>query len=184
MSSFNTAFLLASFLFACLAFARPVEQKAAANDLISDVCSMTGNPVACEAALRVDPDSAKADLKGLGHISIGLSKKSATTTLKLINAVLKGGDDDLIDACQEFYEESIGFLGAAESALNSGDYMSMNVHANDAIDGPIYCESGFEGAPHPEPPQLNKGDEDLQVLIAAVLEIADRLLGEGNKLVE
>lgn len=89
MSSFNTTFLLVSILFIGLASARSVEQRVAAKDLISDVCSLACEPAVCEAVRRSNPGSAKADLRGLAHISITLSRKSATLTLKLIDALSK-----------------------------------------------------------------------------------------------
>lgn len=162
-----------------------VEQKAAANDLISDICSHTSKPATCEAALRSDPGSAKTDLKGLGHISIGVSRKSAEATLQLIMALSKGGKDPSIGgslaACSEYYDDTVGYLDDTESTLNSGDYKSMSAHASAALNGPDDCNDEFEEA-SAEPPQLKKANEDVEVRIGAILVIASRLLGGGNKL--
>ncbi|KAM7463183.1 hypothetical protein LguiA_031304 [Lonicera macranthoides] len=183
MSPFNAIFLLASFLFIGLAFVRSVEEKAAANDLISDICSHTNKPAQCEAALRSDPGSAKADLKGLGHISIRVSKKSAQATLQLITALSKGGKDPSIKgtlaACSEYYDDSIGNLDDTESALNAGDYLSMSAHASAALDGPADCNDEFE-KPTAEPPELKKASEDVEIRISALLVITNRLVGGGN----
>ncbi|KAK2980659.1 hypothetical protein RJ640_011467 [Escallonia rubra] len=169
--------LLLAFSLTSLTFARP-NVRAQDDDLIGEVCSKTRNPSFCVQALKSDPPSGGADLRGLGQISIDLAQASATATSSLIDSLIKQTNDPKLreryKSCSENYSDSIGDLGEAKGFLNSGDYGSVNIRASAALDGADTCDGGFAGPPA-EPAELKQANQKLEDLCSIILVISNRL---------
>ncbi|KAH7842499.1 hypothetical protein Vadar_006004 [Vaccinium darrowii] len=149
------------------------------SDLISEICSKTQNPSLCLQALRSDPRSARADLKGLALISIEIAKTNAIQTksnliAKLSKEATSPALKERYDQCAETYGDTIDNLKVARTALNSRDIDTFTVRASAAFDGPDTCDDGFEGPPA-EPAQLRGANKELEGLCSIVLAIGARL---------
>ncbi|KAL6325911.1 hypothetical protein AAG906_038402 [Vitis piasezkii] len=159
-------------------FSRPSVKIA--NNELTEICSTTQDPSFCVQALKSDPRTANADLKGLAQISIDLAKASATKTTTLITSLVEKANDPKLkgryETCAENYDDSISSLDDCTQSVSSRDYVSLNFQASAAMDGPVTCLDSFEGPPK-DPSELPTKSEDLIHLCSIILAISKRLIG-------
>ncbi|KAL2498133.1 Pectinesterase inhibitor 2 [Abeliophyllum distichum] len=161
--SFFLVTLSLAFLCNCLTFDNV---KA---DLIGDLCSSVANPSFCNHALRSDPNSAKADLRGLGEVAHDKATASAETTLNLAKALGKG---KLPRTCVEVIGEAIDSLNECQGSLRGNDKGTLNIKASAALDDLATCDDEY-GAK--EPTNLKQASQTTQGLISIILAVSNRL---------
>ncbi|KAL9228538.1 hypothetical protein vseg_004107 [Gypsophila vaccaria] len=103
-----------------------VEPKTTTNDLVRTTCKQTADPNICEAALRSDPRSSKADTEGLIMIMIDTVKTRFSDSLKYIEGMArKTRDPAMLKAlkeCTEVYQLVVSTnVGVAVNAVRQGD---------------------------------------------------------------
>lgn len=153
-----------------------------ADDLIARVCSKTQNQQLCFQTLKSFPGADKADLKGLGRISITISLADAQSTHSLLVSLSQqAGPDkklkDRFDTCVENYQDTIDSLNSAVKALGSGDIPTFRTVVSAALDGPGTCDDSFEGPPA-APNKLVEANKKSEGLIGIVLAVGAILDGQ------
>ncbi|KAF8380639.1 hypothetical protein HHK36_028129 [Tetracentron sinense] len=131
----------------------------------------------CVAALKSDPKSRTADLKGLGIISIELSISNATNVVSNIAKLLKDKSIDpfaktVLEDCLDLYSDAIPTLKEAVGKFNSKDYYQANVDVSSAMDASSTCEDGFKERKGVVSP-LTKENHDIFQLTAISLAIIE-----------
>ncbi|CAH9080381.1 unnamed protein product [Cuscuta europaea] len=148
-------------------------------DLIDTVCAKTQHPPICQKALRSDPRSKNADLKGLGFISIDITTDKAKSGKTLVQSLMGKSTDpkekSALSSCLENYGDSIDTLGECPDLLKSGDYNGVNVKASSALDDIGTCDDGFEDLGKPEPAQLKDASFNAQAVCEIILVISNLL---------
>ncbi|CAH9114949.1 unnamed protein product [Cuscuta epithymum] len=148
-------------------------------DLIDTVCAKTQHSSICQKALRSDPRSKNADLKGLGFISIDVTTSKAKSGKTLVQSLLDKSTDpkekSALSSCLENYGDSIDMLGECSDALKNGDYTGMNVKASAALDDIGTCDDGFKDLGKPEPAQLKDASFNAQSDCEIILVISNLL---------
>ncbi|XP_059630331.1 pectinesterase inhibitor-like [Cornus florida] len=174
--SYSSSLLLSILLLSFLLLNH--ESDAAANELLNSICSTTSKPALCVKALKSDPRTAKADIKGLGGITIDLAQSNAKSTKNMIGSLIKQTSDHKLkgtyQTCHENYVDAISDLDRCKKHLESGDYASLNIHGSAALDGPDTCNDNFEG-PLAESSKLKQANEHLEGLCSTILAISSRL---------
>ncbi|XP_058209512.1 pectinesterase inhibitor-like [Rhododendron vialii] len=167
------------FLFISLSDARP--NRKPTTTLINQICSQTiGNPSLCLQVLESDTRSARADLRGLGKISIDIARKDAKQTSNLSTSLMKEATNSSLkgryDYCAELYGDAIDDLNGAGQILNKKvlsplDISDFRIRATTACSGPNFCDDGFdEGLPN-EPSKLKEASKKYKDLCEIVLVI-------------
>ncbi|KAK9726946.1 hypothetical protein RND81_05G247600 [Saponaria officinalis] len=103
-----------------------VQSKTTTNDLVRTTCKQTADPSICEAALRSDPRSSKADTEGLILIMIDTVKARFSDSLRYIEGMArKTRDPAMIKAlkeCAHLYQLVVNTnVGVAVNAVRLGD---------------------------------------------------------------
>ncbi|KAH7844491.1 hypothetical protein Vadar_028601 [Vaccinium darrowii] len=155
------------------------------SKLINQICSKAENPSLCLKVLNSDPRSARADLKGLGRISIFMAQKHAKQTSDLITSLRKGPSSYLTgqyDVCAEVYGSAIGDLNGArqilfKKVLSPSDISTFHSRASAAFTRPVTCEDALLGPDEPshEPPKLKQANDMFKGLCSIVVEIGASL---------
>ncbi|KAK2990202.1 hypothetical protein RJ640_014654 [Escallonia rubra] len=148
-------------------------------DLIVKTCARTDSPDLCGAALRSDPRSSSADVKGLAQIMLELSLAKAKDILKRIHQLNDGTKDPILKryygTCIEEYEATvINDLPEAMSELNAKDYPSSRTNADYAAETAVECENFFHGPPEARKSPLTKENNamhDLAAIAASIIYI-------------
>ncbi|KAF7146025.1 hypothetical protein RHSIM_Rhsim04G0244200 [Rhododendron simsii] len=170
------------FLFISLSDARP--NRKPTTTLINQICSQAQNSSLCLQVLESDPRSARADLRGLGKISIDIARKDAKQTSNLIASLLKEATNSSLkgqyDVCAELYGGAIDDLNGAGQILNKKvlspfDISTVRIKASAAFDGPVTCEDGFDEGPANEPSKLKEANKKFKDLCHIVLVIGASL---------
>lgn len=178
-------FTTTPFLFASLLLALPfmtIIPTFASENLISLICSKSINPPLCLKALKSDPRSAQANLRGLGQISIDLAQASAKETSRMIELLAKNTTNRRLkgqyETCTENYDDAISNLDDAKNFLKSDDFESLNVYASAVVTDADTCEDSFVESPGTvEPQQLKQANKNLEDFANIILVIANRLAG-------
>ncbi|CAA2956555.1 pectinesterase inhibitor [Olea europaea var. sylvestris] len=161
--SFPLATLSLAFLCSCLTFHN------ANADLIGDLCSTVPNHSFCNQALRSDPRSAKADIRGLGQIALDKALASAKTTLKLAQAL---GNGQKPSTCAEVCSDAIDDLNECQGLLRGNDKGSLNIKASAAMTDLDTCDDDY-GAK--EPINLKNASQTTKGYISIILAVSNRL---------
>ncbi|XP_060188426.1 pectinesterase inhibitor-like [Lycium barbarum] len=170
----STSFLIVSLLLICFIL---TSVKA---DLIDDVCSKTQHKDICLSALKGDPRSKGANLKGLMMISMDLSQKNAQSVRDLVEKLLDEATDPELKSrysfCCTSYNDAIDNLKKLPDLFMSKDYNGINTHASAALSDPSKCDDKFSGPPA-EVPQLKDANDKLRGLMESILVISKLLNG-------
>ncbi|CAK7347707.1 unnamed protein product [Dovyalis caffra] len=133
----------------------------------------------CVTSLQAANDSHCANLRGLGMISIKLTKYNGTNTRHYIKQLLKNKKWDpfvraCLNDCLDLYSDAIPTLKQAIIDYKSKNYKDANIEVGSVIDAATTCEDGFkekEGTVSP----LTKRNNDTFQLSAIALSIINML---------
>ncbi|KAF7145923.1 hypothetical protein RHSIM_Rhsim04G0244000 [Rhododendron simsii] len=149
--------------------------------LINQICSQTLNPSLCLQVLESDTRSTRADLRGLGKISIDIARKDAKQMSNLVTSLKKEATNSSLkeryDYCVELYGDAVDDLNGVGQILNKKvlcplDISNFRVQASTACSEPNFCEDGFdEGWLQNEPSKLKEGSKKYFNLCEIVLVI-------------
>ncbi|OUZ99184.1 Pectinesterase inhibitor domain [Macleaya cordata] len=152
-------------------------------DLIEETCrkSVQTDPNLsynfCLTSLQAVPKSHTSDLKGLGLISINLTKTNATHTNLYIKKLLNQKQISqyckirLID-CLDLYSDAIISLKNAIKDFTSRHNFEANIEVSAAMDASTTCEDGFDEMKKcSEASPLTKRNNDMFQLAAISLAI-------------
>lgn len=117
------------------------------SDVLSDVCSNTTNPKHCEAILKSDPRTIKADLPNLSLISIKLTGAQAHSNL-LMYLALQGNttNESLKKAfgdCVEYYHGIETRIGEAYRLSFNGTYYKTFDEFSQVLNQAHRCAAGI-----------------------------------------
>ncbi|KAI3681371.1 hypothetical protein L6452_36165 [Arctium lappa] len=151
-SSFHSSFSLFVLLFPFFIFFSVNGQN-----LIYDTCKTSSqrdpnvNLQFCTTSLQAAPASHCADLKGLGMMSIRLTRYNLTDTRCYIKQLLKNNTSKLdpyvkscLNDCFELYSDAIPGIKQAMKSYNSKRYFDANVQISSVMDATTTCEDGFK----------------------------------------
>ncbi|XP_047324993.1 pectinesterase inhibitor-like [Impatiens glandulifera] len=152
-----------------------------AISLVSKVCGITQNPSQCNQVLGSNPRAAKADLKGLGYISIDIALSNAKQSFGYVSSLVKTTTDSTLkgryDTCAENYDDTVDSLSQCKTFLDNGDISSFRTYASAALTDIDTCEDSFEGPPA-APAKLDLANKKLSGLISIVLAVGALLDGQ------
>lgn len=149
------------------------------NDVLSDVCSKTQNVTLCLQTLKADPRTLRADLKGLGQISVDLALSKAKDTKNYVGSLIMKTEippplKQKYLLCSVNYDNSISDLEAAKQAFSSGDYKGVDMKASGAMWETNECRENFKEPPF-DPSQLPKWNQDFDFICSIILIISNLL---------
>ncbi|KAI3741702.1 hypothetical protein L1987_59376 [Smallanthus sonchifolius] len=105
----------------------------------------------CTTSLQAAPASHCADLKGLGMMSIRLTRYNITDTRCYIKQLLKNNTKKLdpyvkscLDDCFELYSDAISGIKQAMKSYSSKRFFDANVQISSVMDATTTCEDGFK----------------------------------------
>ncbi|KAK1408903.1 hypothetical protein QVD17_41042 [Tagetes erecta] len=105
----------------------------------------------CTTSLQAAPASHCADLKGLGMMSIRLTRYNLTDTRCYIKRLLKNNTkilDPYVKSCLvdcfELYSDAISDIKDAMKSYNSKQFFDANVRISSVMDATTTCEDGFK----------------------------------------
>ncbi|KAF8380641.1 hypothetical protein HHK36_028131 [Tetracentron sinense] len=103
----------------------------------------------CVASLLAVPKSKHASLRGLGFISMNLTKSNATNIHLYIKKLLKHKKFDpfeknCLSDCLDLYSDAIDLMDDAINSFKSKHYFDANIQVSAALDVPSTCEDGFK----------------------------------------
>ncbi|XP_028115828.1 pectinesterase inhibitor-like [Camellia sinensis] len=115
------------------------------RNLIRQTFRRTNNFNLCAASLESDPQSLKADVKGLAHISLQQVMVKANQTLQIVGKLFNQTHDHLdyefLGTCIEEYNKAVSIeLPGAIIALNSNDYGESKQGAANVRDDANLCK--------------------------------------------
>ncbi|KAI3800856.1 hypothetical protein L1987_28955 [Smallanthus sonchifolius] len=158
-----------------------------AQDLIHDTCKTSSQQdpnvklAFCTTSLQAAPASHCADLKGLGMMSIRLTRYNITDTRCYIKQLLKNNTKKLdpyvkacLDDCFELYSDAISGIKQAMKSYSSKRYFDANVQISSVMDATTTCEDGFKQRKGVVSPLTKRNDATFQ-LSAIVLSIMNIL---------
>ncbi|KAH7844437.1 hypothetical protein Vadar_027980 [Vaccinium darrowii] len=160
----------------------------AKSNLINQICNQTRQAL-CLEVLNSNPHSARADLKGLGRISIYTVQKHAKQTSVLIASLLKGAKNSKLkqqyNRCAKAYGGAIGDLNGAKKilkkkVLSPSDISAFRSRASAAFKGLVTCVDAFDyeigpGEPSNQPPKLKQANDKFVELYGIVSDIGVNL---------
>ncbi|CAN6551216.1 unnamed protein product [Malus baccata var. baccata] len=114
-------------------------------NLIDQTCKKTPNYNLCVSSLKSDPRSVKADVAGLGFITVDIAKDKATDTANRINELLKQSpSDQRLKTCATFYHTIlVADVPEASQGFKLGNPKFAEQGMNDAADAAEACEKEF-----------------------------------------
>ncbi|KAI3460139.1 hypothetical protein Pfo_016802 [Paulownia fortunei] len=144
-------------------------------DLIGDVCSKSSNPSLCNQALRSDPRSRGADLRGLGQIIIEKARAATQATINVAKSVANGSNKGKANTCMETCNDAKHSLNDCQKLLKAHDRSSISTLKSAgaaALTDVGTCDDEFGAT---EPPKLKQASRKAQDLIDVLLVIANGL---------
>ncbi|KAI6702879.1 hypothetical protein NL676_012015 [Syzygium grande] len=134
----------------------------------------------CVASLESNPNSRRADLRGLGLISIKLLRHNVTGTRAYAKKLLKSKKMDpfikaCLQDCLELYSDAVPTLKEAIRAYKDEKYRDVNIDLSSVMDASTTCEDGFteKGAASPLA-ERNKDEFQLSALALSIVTILSR----------
>ncbi|KAM1086488.1 hypothetical protein ACFX2B_011988 [Malus domestica] len=140
-------------------------------NLIDQTCKKTPNYNLCVSSLKSDPRSVKADVAGLGFITVDIAKDKATDTANRINELLKQSpSDQRLKTCATFYHTIlVADVPEASQGFKLGNPKFAEQGMNDAADATEACEKEFSSkSPLTD---KNKVVHDLSSIAAAIARL-------------
>ncbi|KAJ6940094.1 hypothetical protein NC651_006287 [Populus alba x Populus x berolinensis] len=133
----------------------------------------------CVTSLQAANNSHSANLRGLGMISIKLTKNNVAKTRQYIMELLKNRKLNrfirvCLNDCLDLYSDALPALKQAILDYQSEHYNDANIEVSSVIDAATTCEDGFkerEGAASP----LTKKNNDVFQQSAVALSIINML---------
>ncbi|KAF5931395.1 hypothetical protein HYC85_032268 [Camellia sinensis] len=118
--------------------------------LITKACGASQRKDFCVALLNADPNSQKADLKGLAFVALKAASKNATDISAQIKLLLNGTDvaptvDDGLTNCDKAYHDVVDQIEDSISALVSNTHKDVENWMKAAIADIDTCEMGVKG---------------------------------------
>ncbi|CAL0325475.1 unnamed protein product [Lupinus luteus] len=176
MASITPATILFMTCFVLLGQCAKLENtEAKGNDLITETCKNTLHSEKCVSSLSSIPGSNTADPKGLAKIAINVSLAEGSKILSYVHE-LKSSDENKksgilsgLNDCDEVYTDAIEDLKEASTAVDKGDYETVNRLVSTAMTNSGTCENGFEDLEIPSP--LTKQNTHFSQLCSNVLAI-------------
>ncbi|KAK1420430.1 hypothetical protein QVD17_22015 [Tagetes erecta] len=105
----------------------------------------------CTTSLQAAAASHCADLKGLGMMSIRLTRYNITDTRCYIKQLLKNNTNKLdpyvkscLNDCFELYSDAIPGIKQAMESYNSKRFFDANVQISSVMEAATTCEDGFK----------------------------------------
>ncbi|XP_052210785.1 pectinesterase inhibitor-like [Diospyros lotus] len=146
-----------------------VADRTSTEAYLKRICSKTIDPSFCTQALKSDPRSATADLRGLAEIAVRLSEASAEKTLKLARSLAKSAASPELKeryaSCAKIYDRIVGYVEGAGEALRSEDYQSMSIETSEAMSLVFNCGEEIESSDRSPLPQMNQEMNDLASIV-------------------
>ncbi|KAL7139103.1 hypothetical protein ABFS83_09G028900 [Erythranthe nasuta] len=141
------------------------------------ICNKTLDPNFCTAILRSNHRSQNASAFDLAILAVDLASANATATTAKIHSLYRSEANASLKyyfaACEEYYEESLVFLGVARKHLQQGDYDGANEAASAAYDNADYCEDALNTPPFKS--TLTKENANLQMLAQIIVDAANMM---------
>ncbi|KAI3787462.1 hypothetical protein L1987_41949 [Smallanthus sonchifolius] len=135
----------------------------------------------CTTSLQAAPASHCADLRGLGMMSIRLTRYNLTDTRCYIKRLLKNDTKihdpyvkSCLDDCFELYSNAISGIKQAMKSYNSKRFFDANVQISSVMDATTTCEDGFKQRKGVVSPLTERNDATFQ-LSAITLSIMNIL---------
>ncbi|KAJ0914172.1 putative pectinesterase inhibitor domain-containing protein [Helianthus annuus] len=135
----------------------------------------------CITSLQAAPASHCADLKGLGMISIRLTRYNITDTRCYIKRLLNNATKILdpyvkscLDDCFEVYSDAILDIKQAMKSYISKRFFDANIQISSVMDATTTCEDGFKERKGVVSPLTKRNDATFQ-LSAITLSIMNIL---------
>ncbi|XP_076899044.1 putative invertase inhibitor [Bidens hawaiensis] len=157
------------------------------QDLIYDTCKTSSQQDPnvklqfCTTSLQAAPASHCADVKGLGMMSIRLTRYNITDTRCYIKRLLKNNTTRLdpyvkscLKDCFELYSDAISGIKQAMQSYNSKRFLDANVQITSVMDATTTCEDGFKQKRGVVSPLTKRNDATFQ-LSAITLSIMNIL---------
>ncbi|XP_073118286.1 pectinesterase inhibitor 28-like [Elaeis guineensis] len=147
-----------------------------APTLIQKTCNTTTYYNFCVSSLQSDPESPKADVRGLSTIAIHLAISNATNTSSFTAALSHSAADPSLRAvlreCAAKYSNAGEALEWSLDALSTESYDYAFVHVSAAAEYPNVCRVLFRKHPRlPYPAEMASREEVLEHLCTIALEI-------------
>ncbi|XP_008803696.1 cell wall / vacuolar inhibitor of fructosidase 2-like [Phoenix dactylifera] len=148
--------------------------------LIQKTCSTTTYYDFCVSSLQSDPESPKADVRGLSTIAIHLAISNATNTSSYTTTLARSAADPSLRAvlreCAAKYSNAGEALQWSLDALSTESYDYAFVHVSAAAEYPNVCRVLFRQYPRlPYPVEMARREEVLEHLCTIALEIISLL---------
>ncbi|KAK7247567.1 hypothetical protein RIF29_42452 [Crotalaria pallida] len=149
---------------------------------IQNTCKNTKYYDLCLSSLKSNPNSSKADTKGLAGIMVGIGKANATSTSSFLSNVLVRAANDtalktVLKECADKYTYAGDALQGSAQDLANEAYDFANVQVTAASDYPNVCHNLFKSNPGlVYPPELATREDGLKQLCDVALGIIDTLL--------
>ncbi|KAM0071791.1 putative pectinesterase inhibitor domain-containing protein [Helianthus debilis subsp. tardiflorus] len=151
------------------------------QDLIYDTCKTSSQQDPnvklqfCTTSLQAAPASHCANLKGLGMMSIRLTRYNVTDTRCYIKQLLKNNTKKLdpyvkscLDDCFELYSDAISGIKQAMESYNSKRFFDANVQISSVMDATTTCEDGFKQKKGIVSPLTKRNDATFQLSAIAL----------------
>ncbi|KAL5717580.1 hypothetical protein ACHQM5_010562 [Ranunculus cassubicifolius] len=156
------------------------------EDLITTTCSRTYYVDLCLSTLRADTRSQKADLKGLAKIALDISHANATNIISHLreskpqndaSGHLKSYYLSCVEDCVDEYQDALGNLEEANTALDSNWFATADSFTTAAMTDSETCEDGFIDYEDIKSPltEKNRMFSNLCSNALAILDILDDL---------
>ncbi|XP_010911744.1 pectinesterase inhibitor 28 [Elaeis guineensis] len=149
-------------------------------NLIQRTCNTTTYYDFCVASLQSDPESPKADVRGLSAIAVRLAISNATNTSSFAASLAHSATDPslraILGACTDKYINARRALRWSLDALSTESYDYAFVHVSAAAEYPHVCRVLFRRYPRlTYPREMARREEVLVHLCTIALEIISLL---------
>lgn len=129
----------------------PYQNLEARNDLITTTCEKTIYKELCIASLISDNESKRANLQGLGKISLKITLANANEIHDYISELLKKNGEPFLQQClkdcSENLQDAILQIKDSVAAIDSKRYHDINAWVAAAMSYGEFCEDGFKDKP-------------------------------------
>ncbi|KAM1066321.1 hypothetical protein ACFX2H_021493 [Malus domestica] len=156
-------------------------------NLIDQTCKKTPNYNLWVSSLKSNLRSTKADMAGLGFITVDMAKAKATDTANRINELLKQSpNDQTLKSCATFYHTIlVADIPEASQGFKLGNPKFAEQGMNDAAGAAEACEKEFSGkSPLTDKNKVFHDLSSITATIARLVEISSGAICNLSRLKE
>ncbi|KAJ8642854.1 hypothetical protein MRB53_004602 [Persea americana] len=156
-------------------------KEIAITNFIRDTCKKTLHNDLCLTTFQSDPNSHKADPKGLVAIVLRIAHAKASMTHDRITGLMVGENNQYMDQCfndcSEQYLDAIDQIEDSLAALESNGYSDVNTWVTAAMGDAQACEEEFDVVGYRSP--LTTNNVEFTKLCSISLAILKLVTGSG-----